>query len=250
MVTVRETELYKACNILFGSEVDVSFDFLQYIQHSGIKSAYRRLALMTHPDVAAEDGGGASPEKFIEVNRAYESLNEYVMRRERSPVRRTFDRAGEDTVCRRPRRRKRKFSESAQGRPMGNYFKGKMPMRRLMFGEFLFYRGAVSWEALIKAIVWQRSQRPRLGDLAIKWGWLDRQDVFRILRSRKFGETIGEALIRLGTCTSLQIKALLRTQRKMQMPFGEFFIANGYLARGHVNLVLYKEFLKHNSIYE
>ncbi len=181
---MRETELYKACNVLFGSEVDVTFGFLQYIQHSGIKSAYRRLALITHPDVAADDGGGASSEKFIEASRAYESLIEYIRRRDRSPVGRTFRRAGEDTV--RPhRRRTRKYSESAQGKSMGNYFRGELPMRRLMSGGFLFYKGEVSWEALIKAIVWQRNQRLRLNDLTSKWGWIDRQDVFRVLRSRK-----------------------------------------------------------------
>ncbi len=243
---MREKELYKACNILFGPEVDVTFDFLQYIQHSGVKSAYRRLARITHPDVAVEEGGGASSERFIKASWAYESLSEYIKSRELSPVPGMFQSAGQDTV----RRSDRKDSESAQGKPMGNCFRGDMPARRLMFGEFLFYCGAVSWESLIKAIVWQRNQRPRLGDLASKWGWIGQQDVSRILRSREYGETIGEVLIRLGICTSLQVRALLRTQRKMQKPFGEFFIDNGYLARGHVNSVLYKEFLKHNSIYK
>ncbi|MCK4911129.1 MAG: J domain-containing protein [Thermodesulfovibrionales bacterium] len=248
---MRETELYKACNILFGSDVDVSFDFLQYIQPSGIKSAYRKLARLTHPDHAAGGVEDAGAERFIEANWAYESLNAFITHRDRRAVRGMFRGAGRDTV-RRPasRRRRRKYSRTAQGRPRGNYYNGVMPLRKLMFGEFLFYSGEVSWEALIKAIVWQRGQRPRLGDMASRWGWLSGEDVIQVLRSRMHGESIGHALVRLGICSSLQVRALLRTQRKQQKPFGEFFITNGYIARSHLNLVLYKKFLKHNSAFE
>ncbi len=249
---MSEIELIRACIILFGSEVDISSDFLEYIQPSGVKSAYRRLARMTHPDHAPESAKDTGPEMFIEVNWAYESLNAFMMRRDhRSAVRNMFRGAGRDTVRRSaPPRRTRKYSQSAQGRPRGNYFTGAMPLRKLMFGEFLFYSGEVSWEALIKAIVWQRSQRPRFGDLASQWGWLRKEDVMQVLWSRMNGEPIGEALIRLGICNSLQVRALLRTQRKLQKPFGEFFVTNGYIARGRLNLVLYKKFLKHNSAFK
>jgi hypothetical protein len=107
----------------------------------------------------------------------------------------------------------------------------------------------VSWENLVKAIVWQRGQRPKIGDLAREWGWIDRQGVLSVLRARKMGEHIGGTLIRLGICNRVQVNSLLLTQRKMQRPFGEFFITNGHLKRELVNNILYKKYKEHNSKY-
>ena len=47
---VAEEELYRSCRIIFGRDLKVSPDFLQYLQLSGIKKAYRKKALEFHPD--------------------------------------------------------------------------------------------------------------------------------------------------------------------------------------------------------
>jgi hypothetical protein len=44
------SELYHACRILFGTELQCSPEFLDYLQISGVKSAFRRRAMETHPD--------------------------------------------------------------------------------------------------------------------------------------------------------------------------------------------------------
>ena len=62
-----------ACKILFGAEVRVSSDFLNYIKPSGLKTAYRRRALETHPDVCPSSG-----EDFKSVLDAYQLLLEIV----------------------------------------------------------------------------------------------------------------------------------------------------------------------------
>jgi len=249
MAIMSEIELFRACQILFGPGIGVSHEFLEYIQPSGIKSAYRRLARVTHPDAARGGDGEISHNRFIEANWAYESLTEYISRRERMQRLKVFRRAGQDTVRRPPKRRGRKYSAECSVRPRGNYYSGPMPLRMVLFGEYLFYSGMVPWEAFIKAIVWQRNQRPRLGDLARKWGWLSRHEIAGVLQNRRPGEQIGDALIRLNKCMKIQVSALLRTQRKLQKPFGEYFIANGYLRREHVNNVLYSKFLRHNARY-
>ena len=47
---VAEEELYHSCRIIFGKDLKVSHDFLQYLQLSGVKKAYRKKALELHPD--------------------------------------------------------------------------------------------------------------------------------------------------------------------------------------------------------
>ena len=52
---VAEEELYRSCHILFGKDLKVSQDFLQYIQLSGIKKAYRKKALEIHEQAIVID---------------------------------------------------------------------------------------------------------------------------------------------------------------------------------------------------
>lgn len=49
---LSRTELYDACGVLFGPQVDISFEFFRYLQPSGLKDAFRKKALETHPDRA------------------------------------------------------------------------------------------------------------------------------------------------------------------------------------------------------
>jgi len=38
---------------------------------------------------------------------------------------------------------------------------------------YLYYAGQISISALIKAVVWQRLQRPSVGAIAVSWGWME-----------------------------------------------------------------------------
>ena len=232
---MHKNDLFRACQVLFGPDVEVSRDFLHYIQSSGVKSAYRRIARMTHPDSAISGGHrGMDSERFIEANWAYESLKSFIEHRDRTPWIR--DRVGgRDEPARGATVRRGRWGASAAAGPGCNFFSGPAPERRLLFGEFLFYSGEVPWEAFIKAIVWQRGQRPRCGDMALQWGWVRRRHLVSALRWRRNGEFIGEALVRLKFMSRLQVDSLLKAQRKAQKPFGEFFIENGYLSRSHLN---------------
>ena len=44
---------------------------------------------------------------------------------------------------------------------------------------FAYYQEKISYQDLIDALVWQRRQRPVLGAIASKWGWLSEQQVDR-----------------------------------------------------------------------
>ncbi|MBF0520931.1 MAG: hypothetical protein HQK92_14560 [Nitrospirae bacterium] len=81
----NEAELYDACRVLFGTEIKVDRNFLEYIQPSGVKSAYRKMALLTHPDRVAALGSDYLRNlnvDFRSVAEAYEKLSKYLKLRE------------------------------------------------------------------------------------------------------------------------------------------------------------------------
>ncbi len=62
----------------------------------------------------------------------------------------------------------------------------------------LFYSGLVSWKTYIKALIWQRRQRPLIGQIALHWGLLTLPDIRDILAARRLGEKFGESAVRQG----------------------------------------------------
>ena len=77
---LRTSQLYDACHVLFGSDIDVSVDFLQYLQIPGLKAVYRRKALETHPDraIALALPPVTLEEQFKKINSAYHELHDYL----------------------------------------------------------------------------------------------------------------------------------------------------------------------------
>ena len=70
---VTKKDLFKACESLFGTDIDASVDFLRYLKPDGVKAAYRKRALETHPDRARVVSGepGFLEKRFKEINLAY-----------------------------------------------------------------------------------------------------------------------------------------------------------------------------------
>lgn len=245
-----EGDLLKACAVLFGSELDLNRDFLYYIQPSGVKSAYRCRARQTHPDMHRADPLRTDlNERFIEANNAYEQLLDFVMNRDRRVLPKENEpgfrhhawqaRARTQHTCKRP---------NAADTSVG-FYKGSLPRRRLLFGQYLFYSGAVSWEALIKAVIWQRRQRPRIGDIALKNGLLNERQIKSLLNARRLGEQTGEAALRLKFLSRAQLHYMLSIQQRMQLPFGEYFVREKHLTRVKLFKML-AEFEVHNRPYQ
>ncbi|KJR43280.1 molecular chaperone DnaJ [Candidatus Magnetoovum chiemensis] len=90
MQTFTESELYNACKVLFGTSIRADRRFLEYIQASGLKSAFRKKAMDTHPDRFAtmdEEYQKTCAVQFREVTEAYDKLNNYIKLRDRGGVR-------------------------------------------------------------------------------------------------------------------------------------------------------------------
>jgi hypothetical protein len=235
-----EQELYRACHLIFGQNLSVSREFLEYIQMSGIKSAFRKKAFEIHPDRAAFHGkgkNGKDDKGFCSVREAYETLTSYVRARERGfrfpglqPC------TGSSVFQSRPRgKRNGKGATSDIGssvNPSWNVRKNQLkktsrstlPRRRLLFGQYLYYSGHIGWRDLVQALVWQRKQRPRLGEIARRQGWLNFGDVSTVLRHSTSRNPFGKTARQLGLLSDSQIHSLVWRQKRMQKKFGEYFV--------------------------
>jgi hypothetical protein len=243
---LSETEIFKACRTLFGAEVDLSLDFLSYLQPSGVKTAYRQRVKETHPDIFVGDAAQKRRQTglFQEVAAAYELFGNFFKQRERG-----LGLAGRTHLSPRPSqpqpakpsggfRSSRPTPEKSQARRspgwgptprQSHLYCGHLPGRTLEFGMFLYYQRLIDYRQLIEALVWQRRQRPNLGDIAQRWGWLSDQETRAILSSRGNLRRFGEKAVHLQYLSERQLQTLLYYQRSQQKRLGEFFVENKIL---------------------
>ena len=228
---VSRQDLFKACESLFGTDIDVSVEFLRYLKPSGVKAAYRKKAMETHPDRAAATAGQADfmTDQFKEISQAYQLLQEFLA----SPWKYSLTENGRLYERKQPppRPAARRKSSPTTGEPL---YAGRMPQRRLLFGQYLYYSGQISLSTLIRAIVWQRLQRPSVGAIAMSWGWLIGSDVLDILRSRKYGEKFGECATRLGRLSKHQMAQILEKQRLAQPQIGKYFMEQNIISSADI----------------
>ena len=250
MTPITETEVVEACQALFGKHIDISRDFLHYMQPSGVKSAYRKKAKENHPDLFAADSPHIQKkqtELFREILRAYDVLNLFFEQREGGAWK---------PGPRPPRERGR--SREAQPNPPSPHpasdrkrdetrYCGTVPPRTLQLGQYLYYRGMIPFGALINALVWQRSQRPSFGDIAFRWGLLDREDLDRISRSCERPRLFGDKAVKLGLLTIFQVNTILLYQRSQQARLGNYFALNKVLRQEELERLV-RELNEHNTV--
>lgn len=214
------TRLFHACRLLFGPQVDVSLDFLNYLQENGVKEAYRRRARETHPDRAAilKRDVHYLENEFKRVSDAYRYVMSYVDH----PQRLVF------TEHNRYRPEQASSHHYRHNRNIP-FWTGKIP-----FGRYLYFRGLISYSQLIDALVWQKASRPRIGELGKRTRILIDLDITDILRQRKLGERFGDTAYRLGILTQQEIERLLTRQRLLQPRIGKYFVAKGIASRTEI----------------
>lgn len=133
---------------------------------------------------------------------------------------------------------------NAGGTRTSTYFRSGrwgIPQMELLLGQFLYYSGMISWESLIKAIIWQRNQRPLFGQIAYDWNILSHNDIKEILKNRDFKDKFGDYALRHGFITSFQHMAIIGKQHNLQQPIGEFFIENGLISTEDIKEMLIKQ---------
>jgi hypothetical protein len=238
-------ELFHACETIFGHDVKVSHDFLESLQSVGVKTAFRKKALETHPDRAVLMSSLARDlhAEFIDVRVAYEKLLFFVNTKQAiNPNDESF--RGSKTQKTSPTQRyhpkdgdKKSTYKKTPKRHSDHFHTGYIPKANLMFGQFLYYSGLISWQMLIEAICWQRRQRPLIGQIAVAWELLSTRDVRQILDMRSLDEKFGECALRAGYISSFHQLALVGKQRQLQRPLGEFFIETGILSPTEISKI-------------
>jgi len=243
---VSTSQLYKACHVLFGPEVDLSVDFLRYLQIPGLKAVYRKKALETHPDraIALDRPPDDLEAQFKAVNAAYQELHQYL----ENPQGFKLIEDSSPKARSRPKAKTRKANPAAAEGFRRPVFKGAVPKRELLFGQYIYYFGCISYRQLIDAIIWQKIQRPLIGNLAVRSRLLDEQEVRQILQDRRWGEKFGETALRGGYLTPEQVKNILRRQKILQPRIGKYFVEKKILPATLVERMA-EELRRHNRLY-
>jgi len=235
-------ELFNACRTIFGSQVNVSTEFLRYLQPVGVKSAYKKRALETHPDRAKQIGDSPRKlqEEFRTVKQAYELLLSYVENKTRRIVSDpTFTGRHTHGQYQHSRQYKQPYCDQSQYQSqqhrhrrsaVDHFYRGPIPRRNLMLGQYLYYAGRISWRMLIEAISWQRTLRPCIGQIAMQSGFLTQRDVVNILTERRLEERFGECAVRIGCITPIEQTTLVSRQSRQQRRIGEYFVGQKLLS--------------------
>lgn len=214
-------QILAALRILFGPDVPVSPTFLARLTPSTLKTVYRRKALQTHPDRAMVIL--RPPEElndhFKRVTAAYQTISTAMARRQTAK----FPMSQKTRA--RTHRAAAKHRRTSRG--ANRFYSGPLPRRPLLIGQFLYYSGMISWKDLIDAIVWQKKQRPLIGQIARDWNMLSWADIAKVLSTRRPGERFGDCSHRQGLINTFQQMALVGRQRRLQQPIGRHFVSKG-----------------------
>ena len=260
MSVFAETDLLDACRVLFSSDVRINRDFLYYIQPSGIKSAYRQKAKETHPDcfvgvdsVEYERQG----ELFRDVSQAYKLLDLFsaaLQKKLWSPADGFSDvtSAPAQQSSQQPSPAKKTYSARSDSQTKNSSSREEssllLPKRQLETGLYLYYRGVITYAEMIEALVWQRRQRPIIGNIAETWGWLKAREVQAINSYHGRRGRFGSRAVEMGYLTAFQVQVLLRHQRQAQQLFGQYFVEQGRLSPAEIEAYIRQQ-RQHNSRY-
>lgn len=234
MAEVRDV-VAEALEQLFGSDRPAGLDGPGW--RRVVREAFRKRALECHPDRAA--ALGRTPADLAdEFHRLLEAFHQLSQREEppHAAPPASPRAAGEPPRAARP--------------PRDHLCQGAMPHRPLLFAEYLYYSGRVSWRTMVEAVAWQRRQRPAIGRIAVEWGHLSDDEVREILECRRrdgaANEPFGEYARRKGYLSGSQLLALLGRQRRMQRRIGQYFVEAGLLAEREVRSVD-DDLVRHNA---
>jgi len=255
-LSLNESEIIDAFRLLFTPRSGDLREILNCMREPEIKSAFRKKALQTHPDRFAsygEEYQRRCSERFIEISNAYETLTKYLKFKDNGvhSQRRAPGTNGTSARYNRPRQPEystvgfRDRPRESSGQP---FWKMDLPRRPLRFGEFLYFSGMIPWAGLIRALVWQRKQRPRIGEIAQRWRWLTELEVTNLLSKRHSGMRLGELLLQHQIISPFQLSVLLWQQRKIQKPIGQFFVQQNVLSEAQIRHFLRSQ-LRHNRTF-
>jgi hypothetical protein len=273
--TSAEQRLLQSCEILFGSDLTISSAFLDYLQLTGLKTAYRKRVMETHPDrVFRKDREvrQRSSLSFQRVRDAYEILLRFLEYRDRSPYvprYHPFEKRSDSpqhpaagpTETRKRHKTPSRENHVRKIRPIvipdgtsrntassniESFYQGAMPPRILLFGHFLYYSGLTNWRTISRVLIWQRIERPRLGELGYRFGMLCHDDIATILQRKEPLYPFGAMALKMGILDENQLRTLISHQQRLQKKFGKILVEKNLVEQMELQMLL-RDFRKHNA---
>lgn len=238
MLATPDANVLNACRTLFGTEAAVSPEFLLSLKPNVLKAAFRKIAKETHPDLfTAHDQlvQKRQAEMFRVANEAYDIMQKYCELRDKAGIRihtrlRTRMPRSSNMATTQSERYAASATKSIRAIEVGWHYLGAMPERRHEIGRYLYYRGCIPYQVLLKALSWQLRQRPALGVIAKRWGWLNDEHIRAILGFRGLPLLFGQRALHLGFLSSYQARILVAYQRTLQQKLGQYFVQRGFLS--------------------
>lgn len=130
-----------------------------------------------------------------------------------------------------------------------NFSTGEMPQKRLQLGMYLYHKGIISYQALARALAWQRSCRPPFGELAKLWGFMTEAGIQATLRDRQTAGKFGERAMALGHLRQDQRGVVALHQMTLQPAIGRYFVANRIVTERQL-LQFLAEMARHNNNFQ
>ena len=234
---ISRQQLNEAFSTLFGHENCT--EQLPSLNSSSLNAAFRKKAFHLHPDRARAQGLPKSTltHRFNQLQNAHQLLTTYA---DSKPL---FEVGPQSPPAAGSSRRH-------QSRASREWYNGNMPQRRMQLVEYLAQTQRISWFAQSRSISWQRGQRPKVGQLAVELGYLDRDQLIALMQKRNEQKSWKEPLVsfahRNGYFDGLAKMAILGKQKKMQRPIGEYFTDRKILTEEQINQAL-RELSIHNA---
>ena len=227
--------LLQACQTLFGANAPLQEDFLAHLRADRAKSVYRSQVKEHHPDLyekAPVHIRRRQTDRFRDIHRAYRVIEEFLAERQRLATRPpgAAEFSANQVGDNRPTRRQQNAS-----RPATENQDSRIPNIPLEFGMFAYYSGKIAYADLMRGLAWQRRQRPKMGVLARKWGWLDDHQVRSILDHHGPSRRFGRKAMELRYLEHRQVERLLAFQRARQQRLGEIFVRRKLLSPHEAN---------------
>lgn len=118
------------------------------------------------------------------------------------------------------------------------------------FGQFLLERQIITAQQLVTAVEFQQSQNLKLGDYAVKKGYLTKDQSGQINRLQQQKDLkFGQAAVELNLLTAKQVDELLLMQQHDHIYLGDAVVLKNFASREAVDKAL-KEFKEDQKIYE
>ncbi|MBI5309367.1 MAG: J domain-containing protein [Planctomycetes bacterium] len=244
MVNMQKMEIFTDYQLFFGRGKANPVEHLRNISLSELKTAYRKKVMETHPDRAIALGKAATEmaKRFKDVATAYQRLITFVQGK--------YGDVPDEAVCDKKIHEKIVVQTKPEPEIVGaeNFYHGAIPKRKLLIGQYLYYCRHISWKTLIEAIMWQKKQRPRLGQIALEWGILSVDDIKMILAERTYKEKFGEFAYRKGYLTYFEFLAVLGRQYRLQPPIGRYFNIQNILGKEELEEMVEKLKIWNNEV--